>query len=90
MSYIVLISLYVVFVLAAGASLTDSDGFCITMAVFVQYLMIAYLFWMFAEAFFYLLRLSRDLGGSLYTRQFLLITSIVCFGEEFVQTKLNS
>ena len=81
MSYILLIILYIMFVVAAGASMADSDAFCVAIAVFFHYLTITYLFWMFAEVFFYCLRLSRDFGGHGYTRRYFLITSIVCCGE---------
>ena len=81
MSYVVLIVLYIMFVVAAGASLTDSDAFCVTLAAFVQYLTITYLFWMFAESLFYILKLTRDFRQSVYTQQYLLITSIVCYGK---------
>lgn len=87
MSYMLLIILYIVLVVAAGASLTNNDAFCGTLAAFVHYLTVVCLFWMFAEALFYILRLSSDFGGNMYTQRYFVITTIVCYGEQSHQKK---
>ena len=88
-SYVVLIILYVILVVAAGASLTNSDVFCAAMAAFVQYLSIGYLSWMFAEVLFYCLRLRKVFEGSKFTQRYFVIACTVCCGKLFVYISKN-
>ena len=83
-SYTALELLLVSFLIGAVASFTNSDVFCGLSAGLFHYFSVVYMFWVFAEALFYMLRLKMNIGGDFYTRHYVLISGLFCWSKLLV------